>query len=53
MNNLRITAKPHAHLQTLKKTPAKFQKDPAKIVGVAFKEWTYFMMNSQTDGYTG
>ena len=32
-NNLRITAKPHAHLQTLTKTPAKFQKDPTKIVG--------------------
>ena len=33
--NKRITAKPHAqaHFQTLTKTPAKFQKDLAKIVG--------------------
>ena len=30
--NLRITAKPHAHIQTLTKAPAKFQKDLAKIV---------------------
>ena len=28
---VRITAKRHAHLQTLTKTPAKFQKDPAKL----------------------
>ena len=28
--NLRITAKRHAHLQTLTKTPVKFQKDPGK-----------------------
>ena len=35
--NLRITAKFHAHLQTLTKTPVKFQKDPAKTVGeIAF-----------------
>ena len=34
---LRITAKPHTYLQTLTKTPAKFQKDRGKIVGgVAF-----------------
>ena len=31
--NLRITAKCHVHLQTLTKTPAKFQKDPGKIIG--------------------
>ena len=31
--NLRITAIPHAHPQTLTKTPAKFQRDPAKTVG--------------------
>ena len=30
--NLRITAKRHAHLQTLTKILEKFQKDPAKIV---------------------
>ena len=37
---MRITAKSHAHIQTLTKTPAKFQKDPAKIVGgVAFTRY--------------
>ena len=36
--NPRTTAKPHAHLQTLKKKSAKFHKDLAKIVGgVALK----------------
>ena len=35
--NQRITVIPQAHLQTLTKTPAKFLKDPVKIVGgVAF-----------------
>ena len=32
-NNLRISAKPYAHFQTLTETPGKFKKDPAKIVG--------------------
>ena len=32
--NLRITAKRHAHIQTLAKTHVKFQKDPTKTVGV-------------------
>ena len=31
--------KRHAHLQTLIKTPAKFQKDPGKIVGVGFTRY--------------
>ena len=31
--NLRITAECHAHLQTLTKTFAKFQKDLGKTVG--------------------
>ena len=31
--NLRINSKCHAHLQSLKKTPVKFQKDWDKIVG--------------------
>ena len=35
-NNLRITAKPNAHLQTMAKAPAKFQKDLGKIGGVTF-----------------
>ena len=35
--NLRLTAKYHAHLQALTKTPAKFQKDLVKTIGtVAF-----------------
>ena len=34
--NLRITAKTHAHRQTLSKTHEKIQKDPAKILVVAF-----------------
>ena len=35
-NNGRITPKPDAHLQTMTKTPAKFQKDQLKTVrGVA------------------
>ena len=38
-NNVRTTANPHAHLQTLTKTPAKFQKDLGKIVrGVAYRK---------------
>ena len=32
-NNLRITAKYHAHFQTLTKTPSKFRKEQAKTVG--------------------
>ena len=31
--NLSITAKCHAHLQTLTKTAAKFQKYPVKLIG--------------------
>ena len=30
--NARIISKPHAHLQTMEKTCAKFQKDRYKIV---------------------
>ena len=33
---LRITAKSHTHIQTLTNTPAKVQKDLAKMVGFAF-----------------
>ena len=37
---LRFTAKRHAHLQTLTKTPAMFQKDSSKTVGrVAFTRY--------------
>ena len=31
-NNLRIISKPHAHPLTMKKTPAKFQKDRYKTI---------------------
>ena len=36
---LRVTAKYHAHFQTLTKTTAKFHRDPAKTVGVAFRSY--------------
>ena len=32
-NNLRIISKPHAYLQTMYKTPVKFQKNQYKTVG--------------------
>ena len=32
-NNLRIIPKPHAYLQTMTKTPVKFQKNRYKTVG--------------------
>ena len=32
--NLRITAKPLAYLQSLKKTHVKFKKDASKVVGI-------------------
>ena len=48
--NVRITVKCHAHIQTLTKTPAKFQKDPAKTVGgVAFTRFC----DGQSDRRTG
>ena len=57
-NHLRITAKPHAHLQTLiKKNPTKFQKDPPTIVGgVVFKRVDPICDGQavrQTDGHAG
>ena len=46
-NNLRITAKRHAHLQTLTETPTKFQNNSAKTVGgVAFTRFC----DRQSDG---
>ena len=51
--NLRITANPHANLHALTKTPAEFQKDPAKIVGgAAVTRVDIFLMDSQTDKHT-
>ena len=32
-NNLRIISKPHAYLQTMSKTPVKFQKNQYRTVG--------------------
>ena len=32
-NNLRIISKPHAYLQTMYKTPVKFQRNQYKTVG--------------------
>ena len=32
-NNQRIISKPHAYLQTMSKTPVKFQKNQYKTVG--------------------
>ena len=47
--NLRITVKRYAHLQTLTKTPAKFQKYTAKTHGgVAFTRLATFC-DRQTD----
>ena len=55
--NLRITAKRHAHLQTLTKTSAKFQKDLTKIVGGVVFTRVDAIRDRQTgaigDGQTG
>ena len=32
-NNLRFISKPHAYVQTMSKTPVKFQKNQYKTVG--------------------
>ena len=43
-NNVTIMSKPHAYLQTLYKTPAKFQKDRNETVGGgAHKVPTHFI----------
>ena len=52
-NNQSITAKPHAHLQTLTKTPAKFQKDQAKTVEVVEFTRIDTLCDSKTDGRKG
>ena len=52
--NLRITAKRHAHLQTLKKkTPAKFQKDLVRTVGAVAFTRLDTIYDGQTDARTG
>ena len=58
-NNLTIISKSHAHPQTMKKTPAKFQKDRYKTVrGVGLtrhpghpKVNVDGRMNGRTDGW--
>ena len=50
-NNLTIISKPHAHPHTMKKTPAKFQKDGYKtVIGVAHTHGKCWWMDRQTDG---
>ena len=51
--NLRITSKSHTHLQTLTKTPPKFQKIRVKLKEkLRSQEWTHFMTHSQTERWT-
>ena len=50
--NLRITAKNQAHLQTLTEIPAKFRKDPCKIVGGAAFTGLDIICDGQSDGQT-
>ena len=42
-NNLRIMSKPRARLQTMTKTPVKFQKNQHKSVGVAHTRYPLFI----------
>ena len=49
--NLRITAIPHAHLQTLAKTPAKFQNESAKIAGGIALTRLDTIRDGQTDAH--
>ena len=43
-NNFRFLKKAHAHLQTMPKTPVKFQKDPPKTLGgVALTRYILFI----------
>ena len=56
---LRVISKCHAHLQSLTKTPVKFQKDWDKIVGgvaltkYPLKSWTNGCTDARTDARTG
>ena len=53
--NLRVISKCHAHLQSLTKTPVKFQKDWDKIVGgAALTKYPLYhiMTNGRTEGRT-
>ena len=49
--NLRVTSKCHAHLQSLTKTPVKFQKDWDKIVGGLRSQSTH-LNDGRTEGRT-
>ena len=53
--NLRVISKCHAHLQSLTKTPVKFQKDCDKIVGGVALTKTHYndgRTDAQTDART-
>ena len=41
--NLKVISKCHAHLQSLTKTPVKFQKDWDKIVGVVLTRYLMYI----------
>ena len=48
MNKLTSMPKPHAHLQTMYKTPAKFQKDRNEIEGgVALTKYVFPLTSSE------
>ena len=48
-SNVAIMSKPHAHLHTIYKTPAKLQKDLDKTVGeVAFPKYTLIVYEMPT-----
>ena len=52
-NNLRIISKPHAYLQTMRKTPVKFQKNRYRTVGgVAPTRYPLLKGDRRTDGRT-
>ena len=52
-NNLRIISKLHAYLQTMTKTPVKFQKNQYKTVGeVAPTRYLLPLEDGQTDRKT-
>ena len=43
--------KPHEHLQTLSKTPAKFQKDPVNFVGCIHKIPSVYILYRSRNQY--
>ena len=52
-DNFRILKKQYAYLQTILKSPVKFEKDwPKAVGGVAGKRMVGALTNGQTDGRT-